>query len=326
MAIGETRRNSGIQQRSELSGLLNIDKPSGWTSHDVVAKVRRALRIQKIGHTGTLDPIATGVLLLCVGRATKMARFLVGLEKEYRATIMLGGESDTLDAQGQISLSNESPKVSMAEMRKVCDRFLGTQEQIPPMFSAVKHRGQPLYRLARQGKTVARHPRPVFIRSLEICHIDLPQVILQISCSSGTYIRVLAADIGKELGCGAYLLELKRTRLGPFRDGDALPLARVVELAQLEQLEQFLLPVGQGLITYPRFVVRPREVSRVIHGQPMTREIFREVDIGAKKGDAIRIEDTEGKLLAMAELLVHTDQLTSLTFSDRICRSLQILS
>lgn len=326
MVVRAAQQGSRNWSRSELHGLLNIDKPLRRTSHDVVAKLRRVLGVQKIGHTGTLDPLATGVMVICVGKATKIARFLVGLDKEYWATMRLGGESDTLDAHGNISISERFPDISFEELHRVFRRFIGQQEQIPPMFSAVKHRGQPLYRLARQGKTVERQPRQVYIRSLEICRFEPPRVAFQVSCSSGTYIRVLAADIGKQLGFGAYLLELRRTRLGPFRCEDALPLAQALKLAKAGRLGEQLMPVSRGLEEYPRLVVHPWAAFRVLHGQPMTKEIFQKVAPGAQKGDEVRIVDPQGRLLAMAQLLVHSHQLSRLAPTDLTCRSLRTLS
>jgi tRNA pseudouridine55 synthase len=309
----------------QLNGLLNIDKPPQWTSHDAVANLRRVLGFQKIGHTGTLDPMATGVLLLCVGKATRAVRFLVGLEKDYLATMRLGGESDTLDAQGHISITQESPRVSLADVQKVFGHFTGEQEQIPPMFSAVKHRGQPLHRLARRGKTVERRPRLVIIRSLEIHRFEPPHVTFRVTCSSGTYIRVLAADMGHELACGAYLTKLTRTRLGPFRYQDALPLPQAVKLAKTGKLEPHLMPVSRGLEGYPKLVVQIWAISRVLHGQPLTREIFQEVAPDARKGDEVRIEDPNGRLLAMAQLLIPGQQISRLAPTDLACRSLRVL-
>ncbi len=326
MVVRETRRSPLHQPRSDLFGLLNIDKPIKWTSHDVVAKLRRVLGVKKLGHTGTLDPMATGVLVLCVGRATKMARFLMGLDKEYLATMRLGGESDTLDAEGRIRISEDFPDVSSEDLHRICSNFIGIQDQIPPMFSAVKYKGQPLYKLARRGETVVRQAKQINIRSLEICHYQPPRVTFRVTCSSGTYVRVLAADIGKQLGCGAYLLELRRTLLGPFRCQDALTLDLAVRLAGLGQLGESILPVSQGLERYPRLVVHSRAISRVITGQLLTKESFREVDCGIKKGDEVRIEDPDGKILAMAQMLIQSDQFSMFAHTDLICKSLRVLS
>jgi len=326
MAVRATSRSLANLPRPQLNGILNIDKPPQWTSHDVVAKLRRILGIQKIGHTGTLDPMATGVLLLCVGKATRAVQFLMGLEKEYLATMRLGGESDTLDAQGHVSISEKCPSVSLADVQEVFRHFKGEQEQIPPMFSAVKHRGQPLHRLARRGKTVGRRARRVNIRSLKIHCYEPPDVTFQVSCSSGTYVRVLAADMGQELGCGAYLTKLSRTRLGPFHLQEALSLSQVTRCAETGKLEAHLLPVSEGLKGYSKLVVYSWSTPRVIHGQPLTREIFQEVAPDAKRDDQVRIEDPDGRLLAMAKLLIHAEQISDLSPTDIVCRPMRVLS
>ena len=203
------------QQLPGEGGLFNVDKPAGWTSHDVVAKFRSLIKLRQIGHTGTLDPMATGVLLLCVGAATKMARFLVGLEKEYHGVMRLGASSDTLDAQGNISTRVGRVETSPEELEEIFRRFTGELQQIPPMYSAVKHRGQPLHRLARRGQSVERQPRTVTIRSLHLDRYQPPRAAFRVVCTSGTYVRVLAADIGDALGTGAYLESLRRQRVGP---------------------------------------------------------------------------------------------------------------
>ncbi len=290
------------EQLSEQGGLLNVDKTDGWTSHDVVAKFRLILNIHRIGHTGTLDPMATGVLVLCVGSTTKMARFLVGLEKEYQGIMRLGAESDTLDAQGSITTVTERPQTTRVELQKMFGKFTGEQKQIPPMYSAVKYQGQPLYQLARRGQTVPRQPRSVTIQSLELVRYQPPRVTFRVVCSSGTYVRVLAADIGRQLGTGAYLETLRRQRVGPFHVEDALTVDRAIELARCGTLIQHLQPVMRGLIRFPRLVVHPWAVDAILHGRPMIPEMVRELDPAAVSGSQIRIEDGGRRLLAMLQL------------------------
>ena len=296
------------QQLPQEGALLNIDKPAGWTSHDVVAKFRSLLKIRQIGHTGTLDPMATGVLLLCVGAATKMARFLVGLEKEYHGTMRLGATSDTLDAQGCISTRVDRIEVSQDRIGEVFQRFTGELQQIPPMFSAVKHQGQPLHRLARRGQTIPRKPRTVTIQSLRLVRYQPPDVTFQVVCSSGTYIRVLAADIGEQLGTGAYLESLRRHRVGPFGAGEALTVDEAVERMRDGTLIAALQPLIRGLERFPRLVVHPWAVEAVLHGRPVTANMVREIDPAAARGSEIRVEDSEAKLLAMMQLKVATDR------------------
>jgi len=314
------------EQFSEKEGLLNVDKTAGWTSHDVVAKFRLILNIRRIGHTGTLDPMATGVLVLCVGPTTKMARFLVGLEKEYRGTMRLGAESDTLDAQGSITAVAERPQTTRAELQKVFEQFTGEQKQIPPMYSAVKYKGQPLYRLARRGETVPRQPRSVTIRSLELIRYQPPQVTFRVACSSGTYVRVLTADIGRRLGTGAYLKTLRRQRVGPFRVEDALTVDRAIELARNETLIQHLQPVMSGLIRFPRLVVHPWAVDAVLHGRPITPEMVRELDPGAASGSQIRVEDDGRRLLAMLQLETGIEEWNDAAGGESIGTYLRVLN
>jgi len=288
-------------------GLLNIDKPAGWTSHDVVAKFRALLKIRQIGHTGTLDPMATGVLLLCVGAATKMARFLVGLEKEYHGTMRLGATSDTLDAQGRISRHVDKVETPRGEIEKVFQRFTGKLRQIPPMYSAVKHRGQPLHRLARRGQTIDRQPRTVTIRSLQMIRYEPPDLSFRVICSSGTYVRVLAADIGDKLGIGAYLASLRRQRVGPFDADQALTVDQAVEMSDSEELIDALLPLIKGLGRFPRLVVHSWAVDAILHGRPLAPKMVRDIDPAADGGCEVRVEDSGGRLLAMMQLKVAAD-------------------
>jgi tRNA pseudouridine55 synthase len=326
MAVNKTAQVPGEAGRTDLSGLLSIDKPSQWTSHDVVAKLRAALRIRKVGHTGTLDPMATGVLLICLGRATRMSQFLVGLEKEYLATLRFGAESDTLDAEGHIVLRPNAPTPRLEEIQDVFHLFRGHIEQIPPMFSAIKHRGQPLYRFARQGQTVLRRSRPVTIRSLEIRHLDPPRLTFQVACSSGTYVRALAADIGQKLGCGAYLEDLRRLRVGNFRAEDALPLDRALALAGEGNISEHVLPLNRGLANYPRMVVHAWAASDILGGRSLGGTMVQRCDPKALPGDTVRVEDTRGKLLAMARLLIGPKEFSQVAHHRPICQFLRVLS
>lgn len=209
-------------------GLVVVDKPAGWTSHDVVAKSRGLLGTRKVGHAGTLDPDATGVLLLGVGRATKLLRFLSPLGKSYVGDVSLGTETSTLDAAGEVTATHDMSDVSFEQIRQAAARFVGPIEQIPPMVSAVKIDGRRLHELARQGIEVDRPARPVTVHSLAVLPTDEPGVFtMAVECSSGTYIRTLAADIGTALGGGAHLRELRRTAVGPFTLADAVPLEKV---------------------------------------------------------------------------------------------------
>ena len=229
---------------SRLEGLLFVDKPAGLTSHDVVARIRRIYRIKKVGHAGTLDPMATGLLIILVGRATKASNFLMSRSKTYEGTFRLGTITDSQDADGEVLEEREVPPVSEEEMKELFAAFLGDQYQTPPMFSAKKIKGVPLYKLARKGEEVEREPRFVSIKSFELLGMDLPDVTFRIDVSKGTYVRTVAHDLGAKLGCGAYLTNLRRTAI------DDIGIERAVTLDTLEdtppsQLGRFLIPVHQ---------------------------------------------------------------------------------
>jgi len=210
-----------------VNRVLIINKPRGLTSHDVVARVRRIARTQKVGHAGTLDPAATGVLVVLLGKATRLAQFFVDLEKCYRGRVVLGVSTNTQDAEGKIESTGDVSGVTRAQIEDAFAAFEGETEQIPPMVSAIKREGTPLYVLARRGEIVERAPRRITIRELTILSVEMPEVEFEMTCSKGTYVRTLAADIGDRLGCGGHLGRLVRTAVGPFRVDEATPLAEL---------------------------------------------------------------------------------------------------
>ena len=222
------------------NGVINIKKEKGFTSHDVVAKMRGILRQKKIGHTGTLDPEATGVLPVCLGNATKLCDMLTEHTKEYIATLKLGLTSTTQDITGEI-LTQKKVMVSEEEVRKTIASFVGDQEQIPPMYSAIKIDGKRLYELARSGKEVERKPRPVTFFEIEILSMNLPDIELRVLCSKGTYIRTLCHDIGQALGCGAVMTSLNRTRSGQFSIDSAITLKELEALRDEEKISDVLI-------------------------------------------------------------------------------------
>ena len=225
-----------------ISGIILIDKEAGFTSHDVVAKLRGICGQKKIGHTGTLDPEATGVLPVCLGSATRLCDMLTDRDKEYVAELLLGVETDTQDVTGTV-FARRKVDVSEAKVRRVCGGFEGEYEQVPPMYSVLKVNGKKLCDLARAGRTVERNARPVTIRELEILKCDLPVVKMRVLCSKGTYIRTLCADIGQKLGCGGTMQSLQRTAVGGFRLEDALTLGEVQELRDAGRLTAVVRPV-----------------------------------------------------------------------------------
>ena len=206
-----------------MDGILVNDKPQGFTSHDVVDFIRNRFSLKKVGHAGTLDPMATGVLVILIGAYTKSSNALISDEKEYEATLALGARSDTGDAWGKLSPSNgDHEDFTEEEIRNVFEKFLGEIEQVPPMYSSVKVKGRKLYELARKGMSVSVAPRKIIIKNITIERISPPEVQFKLTCSKGTYVRQLCVDIGEILGCGAYLSQLKRTRSGRFRITDAI--------------------------------------------------------------------------------------------------------
>lgn len=224
------------------NGVLNIYKEKGFTSHDVVAKMRGILQQKKIGHTGTLDPDAVGVLPVCLGNATRLADMLTDRDKEYEAVMRLGVKTDTQDLSGTV-LEEKPVAVSEAEVETAIQSFAGSYEQVPPMYSALKVNGKRLYELAREGREVERRPRSVSLYRIEILSMQMPEVSIRVSCSKGTYIRTLCHDIGEKLGCGAAMSSLKRTKSGSFTLDTAITLSELERLRDEKNVEKVLIPV-----------------------------------------------------------------------------------
>jgi tRNA pseudouridine55 synthase len=215
--------------------MLLVDKPKGWTSFDVVNRIRHLSHVRRVGHAGTLDPMATGLLIVCTGKKTKEIDQFMGLDKEYEAEMALGGRTESYDAETPVVEERSTVGITEARVREVMGRFLGKQQQIPPMWSAVKVKGRPLYRYARRGVEVERKARDVEILSLRAERIAIPLVAFSVACTKGTYIRTLAHDIGEELGCGAYLTALRRTRIGPYRVEEAATIEELAACARKEK-------------------------------------------------------------------------------------------
>lgn len=230
------------QPLNKIDGILIVDKPMDWTSHDVVNCVKRRFNLNKVGHCGTLDPIATGLLVILMGKATKLQDHLMGQDKTYLATMRLGTETDSEDRTGNIIATATFDTITEQQIYDTAKTFLGIQEQVPPMVSAIKQNGQPLYKLARKGQTVERKPREITISSFEINSIELPDVIFTLKCSKGTYVRTICADFGRKLGCGAMMAELRRTRSGDFTLQNAVDIEQIKSW-ELPELQQNLLPI-----------------------------------------------------------------------------------
>jgi tRNA pseudouridine55 synthase len=234
-----------IFPRKELEGVLLVDKPSDHTSHDVVARLRRKLNMKRIGHAGTLDPMATGLMILLIGKATKISQYLISLDKAYEGTVELGKVTDSQDADGEVLETRPVPPLTEEEVRKAMTTFLGDQYQMPPMFSAIKIAGVPLYKSARKGVEIEREPRFIRVMSFELTRFALPHFDFKLRCTKGTYVRTLAHDLGQKLGCGAHLSALRRTSTDKFNISEALTLDQI-EAMSLPDIEKRLIPVHQA--------------------------------------------------------------------------------
>ena len=256
-----------------MDGIINVYKEKGFTSHDVVAKLRGILRMKKIGHTGTLDPAAEGVLPVCLGKGTRLCDMLTDKTKTYRAVLLLGQETDTQDTTGVVQA--EYPvHVTEEEVRKAIVSFLGDYMQIPPMYSALKVNGKKLYELARQGKEVERQARPVQILDIQIESIDLPRATFFVTCSKGTYIRTLCYDIGRKLGCGGCMESLLRTRVDRFELKDSLTLSQIEKLRDEGRVEEAVVPVEGVFLKLPALVTKPGDGDKLVHnGNPFPAEL-----------------------------------------------------
>ncbi len=260
-----------------MDGIINVYKEKGFTSHDVVAKLRGILRMKKIGHTGTLDPAAEGVLPVCLGKGTRLCDMLTDKTKTYRAVLLLGQETDTQDTTGTV-LAEYPVEVTEEAVREAIYSFLGDYMQIPPMYSALKVNGKKLYELARQGKEVERQPRPVQILDIQIGQVDLPRVTFSVTCSKGTYIRTLCYDIGRKLGCGGCMESLLRTRVDRFKREDSLTLSQIEKLRDEGRVEEYVVPVEGVFLGLPALVTKPGEGDKLVHnGNPFTAELAEEM-------------------------------------------------
>ncbi|RMH68523.1 MAG: tRNA pseudouridine(55) synthase TruB [Gemmatimonadetes bacterium] len=295
-----------------MDGFLNINKSKSVTSHDVVARIRQLTGIRRVGHSGTLDPLATGVLLVAVGRSTKLIRFLP-TDKTYRATVHLGVETTTYDAEGDIVCQIPlPPDVTPARIRTALHQFMGQIEQQPPVYSAIKVSGKPLYKFARQGRSVAVPKRQVTIYAIRDIQVALPQVTFSVHCSAGTYIRSLAHDLGQHLGCGGYLAGLVRTQIGHFSLTDSIPMDSIANDSTQcppPELTGVLIPPDQALAHLPRVIIPEAVVSRVKNGvSPALNDLlYLPPDISAPA--IVRLDAESGQLVAVATYC-ETGQLT----------------
>ena len=288
----------------ERSGVINIYKEAGYTSHDVVAKLRGILKQKKIGHTGTLDPQAQGVLPVCLGKGTKLCDLLADHDKEYEAVLRLGITTDTQDMEGNV-LQESSVQESEEEVRTCILSFQGEQMQVPPMYSALKVNGKKLYELAREGKVVERKARPVTFHKIEVLWMELPKVKIRVQCSKGTYIRTLCNDIGEKLGCGGCMEELLRTRVERFALEDAVKLDEVQKAMEEGTVDSLIFPVDRIFDQYPTAKTTTQGDLLVHNGNRLFSELLQE-EPEAESG-YVRVYDSEDTFIGLFEK--KTDQL-----------------
>ncbi len=301
-----------------MNGLLIIDKPQGMTSHDVVAQARRLLREKRIGHAGTLDPMATGVLALCVGYATRLSEYLLGEDKAYEGVIKLGEQTNTDDAEGEVISTRPVPAIGEDDLRRLKALFSGEIAQVPPRFSAIQKSGQRAYALARKGETVELEARTVTIHSIHLVIYDdgrlttddrddvhrPSSIVIRVRCSAGTYIRSLARDIGVALGCGGHLSALRRTQAGAFTLHDAITLEQLEQAAKEGRAEALLLPMERAVAGWPAVQLDDEQTRKLLNGQKLTltpalsqgeRGLVRTCDA---RNHFIAISRWDGKMLA----------------------------
>ncbi len=282
--------------KNAISGALVVDKPTGMTSHDVVQAVRNGTGIRRAGHTGTLDPRASGVLVVLLGPAVRLSEFISASDKRYQAIIRLGASTDTFDADGKFTRKTEAPvDVTEAQFEEALMKFVGHIQQTPPPYSAVKVQGRKAYEMAREGEEVDLAPRTIDVYHLEVLEWAPPEVVIDVHCSSGTYVRSLANDLGDMLGCGGYLVGLRRTKSGRFSLRDATPLRKLQEAFRAGNWSQYLIPAAEALGDWPSLELDPDQVDAIKHGHrvPAAED--------AKPG-MVRAVSMAGELVALMEL------------------------
>lgn len=292
-----------------MNGIINVLKPPGMTSHDVVQFVRRTLKMKKVGHTGTLDPGVAGVLPVCLGKATKVAQYVTDSGKSYRAEITFGITTSTQDKFGEVISQADTSTLTEEGLNKVLSKFQGTILQVPPMTSAIRHQGKRLYELARAGLVVEREPRPVQIYGIwpvkiNLAEVPQPKAIIDISCSKGTYIRTICHDIGAGLGCGAFMSFLIRTGSGPFLLENAVSLEEISQLAAADRVEEILFPLETALKNLPFVLVKPAAIQSVQSGSRIYPPGIQDIPaIELMEGQLVCLHAPEEGSLALARTL-----------------------
>ncbi|MHB8139256.1 MAG: tRNA pseudouridine(55) synthase TruB [Smithellaceae bacterium] len=309
-----------------MNGIVVIDKPAGLTSHDVVSEVKKIMGARKAGHTGTLDPMATGVLPVCLNEATKLAQFLTAENKTYLATMLLGVQTDTQDTEGKL-IEKSDGVVSEEDIRVALGRQVGKIKQVPPAFSALKHKGKPLYKYARAGEFPERAAREVEIFSLNVREIVFPYVTFDISCSKGTYIRTVCSDVGHVLGCGACLSGLRRLRSGFFTEVMAVPLNNGTVAGKKKELLAKMLPMAQSLPAFAAIEVSESQADKLRVGfQPDVEMMRQNVLPFLAVGDMIKFLNIDGQLVAVAEVILSASAMTGQDGKAQAARILRVFN
>ncbi|MFH1548200.1 MAG: tRNA pseudouridine(55) synthase TruB [Candidatus Omnitrophota bacterium] len=291
-----------------LNGILLIDKPKGLTSYKVVEKVTRNFHIKKAGHLGTLDPMATGLLLVCLNEATKIVQFMMNKDKEYEATLLLGTVTDTGDITGKTIKENKKFEVSQAQIRTAFKKFTGTYLQTPPMHSAIKQNGKKLYKLAHKGEEIERKKRKITVYSLKINFFSKTKIKFTVACSKGTYIRSLVSDIGEELGCGATLADLRRTKVGNFSIKNAKPLEELLEPTFGEadkkgNIKDYLIDIKIGLTDLPELKIKNDFLKDTFCGTPIYKKTISDRDFKLSKGLIVKVLSENGQLISVSKCI-----------------------
>jgi tRNA pseudouridine55 synthase len=274
--------NSELDFKNAISGVLVVDKPVGLTSHDVVQVIRKGTNIRRAGHTGTLDPRASGVLVILIGPAVRLSEYVSASDKRYQAILRLGASTDTYDADGAVTRSRPVEHITEEQFEESLQSFIGEIEQVPPPYSAVKVKGRKAYEMAREGEDVDLAPRKIKVYSLDLLEWAPPEAVIDVYCSSGTYVRSLAHDLGEKLGCGAHLVGLRRTKSGRFTLRDAVPLRKLREAFETGTWYQFLIPAAEALSDWPVVELTEEQVDLIRHGhriqgEPLPSELARGV-------------------------------------------------
>lgn len=283
--------------------VINLNKPKGITSQDAVTAVKKILNVKKAGHAGTLDPSATGILLVCADKATRLVSYFSSLDKEYIAVMKLGEATDTQDSCGNVIEKADKVDVREDEIKNALKSFEGMILQKPPMFSALKHKGQPLYKFARKGMDIPREPREVHIRRIGLVQIDLPFVSFRVLCSKGTYVRTLCDDIGRKLGTFAHLYGLERSAIGPFGIKDALSLDELQVQVQSQSVSKGIYSMDSALSWMPEVKVKEPVIKSVRNGNPIMMNDCLEIPVNLNAGDSVKIKSPQSEFLAIGSLI-----------------------